>query len=69
MSTKALNSQPSGTLKAIKDYSYALSDCIGKGFSSSVYEGKHDITGESLAIKVINMKMLKNRSHKELLNS
>lgn len=69
MSTITPPSQPLNTLKAIKDYSYALDDCIGQGFSSSVYKGHHDPTGESSAIKVINMKMLKNRSHKELLLS
>lgn len=64
MSTLPLKGQSSSTIKVIKDYSYAINDCIGKGFSSSVYRGQNDLTGEEVAIKVINMKMLKNKSHR-----
>lgn len=31
--------------KKIEDYSYGLYDKIGKGFSSIVYKGRNDITG------------------------
>ena len=31
--------------KKIEEYSYALADGIGKGYSSQVYRGKHDTTG------------------------
>lgn len=30
------------TRKKIEDYSYGLSDIIGKGYSSQVYKGRHD---------------------------
>jgi SNF-related kinase len=33
------------TRKKIEDFSYGLSDVIGKGYSSQVYKGKHDDTG------------------------
>lgn len=69
MSTLHPYSHPTSTVKSIKDYSYALTNSIGKGFSSTVYKGQHDPTGEEVAIKVINMKMLKNKSHRDLLNS
>lgn len=36
----------------IENFSYGLSDEIGKGFSSKVFRGKNDITGELVAVKV-----------------
>jgi uncharacterized membrane protein len=36
----------------IEHYSYVLSDQIGKGFSSRVFKGKNEKTGEQVAIKV-----------------
>lgn len=55
------------TRKKIESYSYGLTDEIGKGYSSKVYRGRHDdtrtydlIKDESVAVKVIDMKMLKN---------
>ena len=40
---------------------------IGKGYSSQVYTGREDETGEKVAIKVIDMKMLKNDINRILL--
>ena len=37
-----------GTYKKIEEYSYSLSNGIGKGYSSQVYKGKNDSTGISL---------------------
>ncbi len=48
------------TRKKIQSYSYGLDDAIGKGYSSQVYKGKNDETNESVAVKVIDLKMLKN---------
>lgn len=33
------------TRKKIEEYSYGLSDVIGKGYSSHVYKGRHDQSG------------------------
>lgn len=48
------------TRKKIEEYSYGLNDVIGKGYSSHVYKGRHDQSDEPVAVKVIDMKMLKN---------
>lgn len=48
------------TRKKIENYSYGLNDVIGKGYSSHVYKGRNDETDQSVAIKVIDLKMLKN---------
>ena len=48
------------TRKKIEDYSYGLSDVIGKGYSSHVYKGRNDDTDEPVAVKVIDLKLLKN---------
>lgn len=52
----------------IEHYSYSLNDLIGKGFSSKVYKGKNEKTGELVAIKVIDMKMVTNEVEKSLLS-
>jgi hypothetical protein len=39
-----------GTRKKIENYSYALLDKIGKGYSSTVYKGRNDDTSKSLDI-------------------
>ena len=31
--------------KKIENYSFSLSDRIGKGYSSTVYKGRNDLTG------------------------
>ncbi len=36
----------------IEHYSYVLNDEIGKGFSSIIYKGNDEKTGEVVAIKV-----------------
>jgi hypothetical protein len=45
--------------KKIKNYSYFLNDVIGKGYSSTVYTGINEHTGEKVAIKVIELKFIK----------
>lgn len=55
--------------KAIDHYSYALNDEIGRGFSSKVYKGKDDTTNTHVAIKVIDMKMVKQSIHASLLKN
>lgn len=64
------------TRKKIEEFSYGLNDVIGKGYSSHVYKGRHDQTGnvliysdELVAVKVIDMKMLKNEINRTLLDS
>ena len=34
--------------KKLEDYSYLLSDNIGKGYSSQVFKGRHDLTSTKL---------------------
>lgn len=48
------------TRKKIENYSYGLNDAIGKGYSSQVYKGRNDSSDEPVAVKVIDLKMLKN---------
>lgn len=55
--------------KKLEHFSYNLSDAIGKGYSSQVFKGRNDLTNESVAIKVINMAMLKSEVHQTLLAS
>ena len=57
------------TRKKIENYSYGLNDVIGKGYSSQVYKGKNQDSEENVAIKVIDMHMLKNDINKLLLES
>lgn len=57
------------TRKKIEGYSYGLNDVIGKGYSSHVYKGRHDENSQSVAIKVIDLRMLKNEINKILLES
>ncbi|CAD8116494.1 unnamed protein product [Paramecium sonneborni] len=60
---------PSNARKVIENFSYALTDAIGKGFSSIVYRGRNDETNETVAIKVIDKKGLKTPLHYQLLTS
>ena len=66
----------SGLRKRLDQYSYSPSNNIGKGYSSYVYKGKNDLTGtpssyldETVAIKVIDLKLLKGEVHRNLLAS
>lgn len=53
--------------KTIKNYSYFLTDKIGKGYSSTVYIGQNDSTLEKVAIKVIELKFIKDSYFKQML--
>jgi serine/threonine-protein kinase ULK/ATG1 len=60
--------QPGSDLrKKIEDYSYGLSDVIGKGYSSLVFKGINEKTREIVAIKVIDVKAFKDRIGKQML--
>lgn len=63
------NSESAGNRKKVEDYSYCLSHNIGKGYSSQVFKGRNDNSNEIVAIKVIDMRMLKGEVHKNLLES
>lgn len=70
------NSENLTTRKKLEDYSYCLGHNIGKGYSSHVYRGRNDVSGTifpkldvTVAIKVIDMRMLKGEVHKNLLAS
>jgi serine/threonine-protein kinase ULK/ATG1 len=43
----------------VKNYSYNPNDRIGKGYSSIVYKGVNEHTNETIAIKCIDMKGIK----------
>ena len=45
--------------KRIGNYCFNLEDVIGKGNFSTVYKGRHQITREIVAIKVIELSSLK----------
>jgi SNF-related kinase len=53
----------------IENFSYGLQDQIGKGFSSKVFKGKNETTQELVAVKVIDLQMLKTPLHHSLLKS
>lgn len=57
------------TRKKIENFSYGLNDNIGKGYSSQVYKGRNDANEEPVAIKVIDLKMLKCEINRTLLAS
>ena len=46
-----------------------MNNIIGTGFSSKVYKGKDDRTDEEVAVKVIDVKMMKNEVQHFLLNN
>jgi hypothetical protein len=37
--------------KKLEDYSYLLTNNIGKGYSSQVFKGRNDLTGNPLSIQ------------------
>lgn len=41
--------------KTVENFTYNINNLLGKGAFSSVYLGKCNITGETVAIKVINL--------------
>lgn len=55
--------------KLIEKYSYYLPDVIGQGYSSMVYQGKNEETGEVVAVKVIDMKGISNEVQSFLLRN
>jgi serine/threonine-protein kinase ULK2 len=57
------------TRKKIEGYSYGLGDAIGKGYSSQVYKGRHDDSQQPVAVKVIDLRLLKNDINRVLLES
>jgi hypothetical protein len=57
------------TRKKIENFSYGLNDVIGKGYSSHVFKGRNDESNQSVAIKVIDLRLLKNDINRILLNS
>lgn len=55
--------------KRIQNYTYNLDDQIGKGFSSVVYKGINNLNQEHVAIKVINLKQIKDGLAKIMLDN
>ncbi|KRX01178.1 Protein kinase-like domain [Pseudocohnilembus persalinus] len=55
--------------KVIEHYSYNMTEVIGKGYSSNVFKGKDDNTGDLVAVKVIDMKKITNEVQKFLLQN
>ena len=58
-----------GYRKRVDHYSYLLNEQIGKGFSSVVYRGTNDHTHEEVAIKVINLKHLRDGLARQMLDT
>lgn len=54
-------------MKTIENYSYKVSQHIGKGYSSTVHKGVNDKTGEEISIKVIEMIKLEDPINQMLL--
>lgn len=53
--------------KSISNYTYSTRDYLGKGSYSMVYEGKHDITGERVAVKIIDKKLLFSKANTDII--
>lgn len=49
-------------MKTIEHYSYCMADKIGKGFSSIVYRGKNNQSGAQVAIKVLDLRKLSQKT-------
>lgn len=54
-------------MKTIEGYTYKINENIGKGYSSTVHKGIKDLTGEEVAIKVIEMVKLEDPINQMLL--
>ena len=46
------------------NFAYSTHDFLGKGFTSQVYRGRSKITGFPLAIKIIDINLLKEEDKK-----
>ena len=46
-------------MKKIENYTFSLSNIVGKGASSTVYLGENILTKENVAIKVIDLLQIK----------
>jgi hypothetical protein len=44
------NDDSGAVRKKLEDYSYLLNESIGKGYSSQVFRGRNDVTGNSEVI-------------------
>lgn len=64
-----MSEQREDLIKTIEQYSYFLMDHIGKGFSSNVYRGKNNQSGAQVAVKVIDLHKLSEKTMQELLQS
>lgn len=53
--------------KKIEDYSYGLNDKIGQGFSSNVFTGINEKTRQQVAIKVIDLRSIKDNPTARLM--
>lgn len=55
--------------KKIDNWSFSLNNVLGKGSSGTVYKGKNDKTGNSVAIKCVDQRTLITDYAKELIRS
>lgn len=62
-------SKPGEQVKTVENYSYSLARSLGRGFSSTVYQGANTSTGEQVAIKVIDLHRLYESAMHKLLHS
>jgi hypothetical protein len=44
--------------KSISNFTFSTAKMLGRGSFSKVYEGMHDITGERVAVKIMDKKLL-----------
>ncbi|EAR99151.2 Serine/Threonine kinase domain protein (macronuclear) [Tetrahymena thermophila SB210] len=56
---QVINQQKYQDMKRIEDYTFCLSDLVGKGASGTVYLGENSVTKDLVAIKVIDLHQVK----------
>lgn len=50
----SITKSPTGPKKVINTYEYDMDECIGVGQFSAVFKGRNTLSGQCVAIKVIN---------------
>lgn len=61
--------QVNHVVKEVAEYRFSTADLLGSGYSSNVYKGIHIVTGDKVAIKVVQLNKLKSPLEERLLGN